>query len=113
MRGTMIRCVETGESFESYHAAARAKGIAHSNLCRLIKYNMPGTCGGYHWEALNEGAMPTKYTVSGIDGDFFTMKEVAKALGVSRQTVGAALKRGGKIRGHRIQKVDSNDGGSL
>ncbi len=46
-----VRCVETGETFESIQAAAKSKGLSKkivSNCCRkVVHYN---TAGGYHWE---------------------------------------------------------------
>lgn len=43
-----IRCVETGETYESLHAAARAKNILVKNLPRSLKKGR--TTGGFHWE---------------------------------------------------------------
>lgn len=46
---TKVRCVETGEVYDSMSAAGRAIGLSYYgiNLCVLGKQK---TCGGYHWE---------------------------------------------------------------
>lgn len=43
-----VRCIETGEVFESRAAAARAVGVADTSLQSAIKRN--GTSAGYHWK---------------------------------------------------------------
>lgn len=51
-----VRCIETGEIFESINAAARAKGTTKkgvSGCCRgITHYN---TAGGLHWAFASEG----------------------------------------------------------
>lgn len=43
-----VRCVETGEIFESISAAAKAVGKNYSTLSEARKLGK--TCAGYHWE---------------------------------------------------------------
>lgn len=58
-----VKCIETGEIFPSIQAAARAKSTSASNLCRMVKYKLPGMCGGYHWEATS---LEEEKSVSGV-----------------------------------------------
>lgn len=48
-RRTPVRCVETGEQFESTQKAAIEKGVNRGNIARCFKYPTY-TAGGYHWE---------------------------------------------------------------
>lgn len=41
-------CCETGETFNSASAAARAIGVGNAAIGRAAKQG--GTSGGYHWE---------------------------------------------------------------
>lgn len=46
-----VLCIETGEIFESGHAAAKAKGLCrHSISCVLGPKAKSKTAGGYHWK---------------------------------------------------------------
>lgn len=47
-RSIKVRCINTGEIFNSIRAAARSIGQSNSNLSRAVLRN--GTCGGYKWE---------------------------------------------------------------
>ena len=65
---TKIRCVETGEVFESQAAAARAIG-KHKygiNLCVRGKQN---TCGGYHWERVLDELDTDEFDVEAFAAD--------------------------------------------
>ena len=46
-----VRCVETGEVFESIHEVERKLGLSKGNICECCngKGNRK-TCGGFHWE---------------------------------------------------------------
>lgn len=46
-----IRCVETGQTFESYTQAAKSVGVCASAISNCIK-GISKTCGGYHWEVM-------------------------------------------------------------
>ena len=50
-----VRCVETGEEYESLLDASRKMGINYSGICRVVK-RIPRyrTAGGYHWELVDE-----------------------------------------------------------
>ena len=48
VRGKKIRCVETGEVFESIIEAERKLGLNSGNICTCCSKNYK-TCGGYHW----------------------------------------------------------------
>lgn len=50
-RKKKVRCIETGEIFESIRAAAIAKGINYGNLAATLK-GKHKTCGGYRWECV-------------------------------------------------------------
>lgn len=50
---TKIRCVETGEIFESQAAAARWAGI-HKYGINNVLHGKQKTAGGYHWERVEE-----------------------------------------------------------
>lgn len=47
-----VRCVETGEVFESLSAAGREKKVNIPHLCEALKGNRK-SAGGYHWEKVN------------------------------------------------------------
>ena len=48
-----VRCVETGEIFESIRAAARACNVSKSQINDAITHrNRVQTCCGYHWEVV-------------------------------------------------------------
>ena len=48
-----VRCVETGEIFESIRAAARAYNVNKSKISDAITHrNRVQTCCGYHWEVV-------------------------------------------------------------
>lgn len=44
-----VRCVETGEIFDSIMEVERKIGLPNSNVSRCCKGKRK-TCGGYHWE---------------------------------------------------------------
>ena len=53
-RSKKVRCVETGEVFESIKAAAASVGVSERAISRLIKGDPHRfTSGGYHWELAN------------------------------------------------------------
>lgn len=49
-----VRCVETGQEYESAAAAARAVGIASKGKIGDACKNSNKTCGGYHWIYVNK-----------------------------------------------------------
>ena len=48
--GKKIKCIETGQTFDSIREAGRWINRDKSNIIQAIKRN--GTCGGYHWEMI-------------------------------------------------------------
>lgn len=44
-----VICIETNETFESIHEAARAKGLLYSKIS-LVCNGQRKTTGGYHWK---------------------------------------------------------------
>ena len=51
-RGKRVKCVETGQEFESINEASRTLGVDNSALRGCLK-GRTKTCGGYHWEYLD------------------------------------------------------------
>ena len=49
MVANKVRCVETGEIFESQKAASKFCNVHECNICKCLKGNRI-TSGGYHWE---------------------------------------------------------------
>lgn len=43
-----VKCIETGEVFDSTHEIERKLGFAHQNISLACR-NSKKTCGGYHW----------------------------------------------------------------
>lgn len=50
-QGHKIRCIETGEVFQSIRKAGEIKGIDPSSICSQLKGKLK-TAGGYHWEKI-------------------------------------------------------------
>lgn len=48
-----VRCVETGEEYDSIHLAAKAMGLKKEGICRVLSGRNKMT-GGYSFEAVNE-----------------------------------------------------------
>lgn len=46
---TPVRCVETGEIFESQLSAAKIKGLSQGNIAHALR-GQAHTCGGFHWQ---------------------------------------------------------------
>ncbi len=49
-----VRCIETGEEFESIYKAAKAKHTYQPDLCNHLKHGIPKSAGGYHWEYIDK-----------------------------------------------------------
>lgn len=48
-----IKCVETGEIYQSIKKAARSKKLFDSNIIKAADHkNGVRTCGGYHWQRI-------------------------------------------------------------
>lgn len=45
-----VRCIETGEVYNSIYLASKASGGAQPNLSTHLKWGTPKTVAGYHWE---------------------------------------------------------------
>jgi hypothetical protein len=45
-----VKCVETGEVFESTHEVERKTGLNQSNICQCCRGKNYKTVGGYHWK---------------------------------------------------------------
>ena len=48
-RGKKVRCVETGEVFESIIEAERKLGLTQGSICQCCRGKLK-TCGKFHWE---------------------------------------------------------------
>lgn len=50
-----VKCVETGEVFESTREVERKTGLAQSNICACCNGKKSyKTCGGYHWKYVED-----------------------------------------------------------
>lgn len=49
-----VRCIETGEVFESVKAASLSTGIGRTNITQTLR-KANKTAGGYHWERISNG----------------------------------------------------------
>lgn len=49
-----VKCVETGEVFDTIHEAAESIGRATTNIVATLNGRQK-TCGGYHWIRVEEG----------------------------------------------------------
>ena len=47
--GKRVKCVETGEIFDTIHQASRKMGLDDGSICRCCNGERK-TCGGFHWE---------------------------------------------------------------
>lgn len=49
-----VKCVETGEVFEGYKAAASSVGVTPNEIWKVLSDKKPGrtTAGGFHWESV-------------------------------------------------------------
>lgn len=50
---TLVRCVETGETFETYRAAGKSLGCSADNIRNAVRRY--GRACGYHWERVSAG----------------------------------------------------------
>lgn len=57
-RRTPIRCVETGEVFESQYAASQAMGFVKGAIASALHQGCK--CGGYHWEKVDKKTLLTE-----------------------------------------------------
>ena len=48
-----VRCVETGIVYESIIEVERKTGLDHSSICCCCRGKLK-TCGGYHWECVED-----------------------------------------------------------
>lgn len=48
--GKKVKCVETGQIYNSLHDAGRSVDRYYTSIRRAIERN--GVCGGYHWEMI-------------------------------------------------------------
>ena len=48
-----VKCVETGEVFESIMDVERKLGLNNSHICKCCNGKLK-TCGGYHWECVED-----------------------------------------------------------
>lgn len=60
--GVHVRCIETGEEFETIGQAAKAKGCSQRILTAVVN----GSCGGYHWELIRGVKRRSAESVSSI-----------------------------------------------
>ena len=94
-----VTCLETGETFESAAAAAKALGLKSSQPISNCVNGVTMTGGGYHWtpegSALTieqiEAARKTRHVVCLETGEVFrSLKEAAQAVGVKHSSSIAA-----------------------
>lgn len=52
-QGKRVRCVETGEEFESCHDVERKTGLAQNSVSKACR-GILKTCGKLHWEFIDE-----------------------------------------------------------
>lgn len=62
-----VRCIDTGEEFDTVSDAERAKGIGINTLGAAIRRS--GQCKGLHWEFLDKPASPAADSASGIESN--------------------------------------------
>ena len=106
-----VQCIETGEVFDSIHAAARAYQRQPGNLSRIIAHNLPNAWAGKHWRALSS-TTHVEFLAIGNKGlvlTFDTIKKLADCLGVSRDTIKWHLHSGTPIQWYLIEKREITD----
>lgn len=52
-----VKCIETGEVFESVADAARSKGIKNKSNISSSLHGRGKSCGGFHWEYYNNSSI--------------------------------------------------------
>ena len=102
-----VKCVETGEVFESAAEATRYYNLSRGAVAYAAK-NGGKTRNGLHWEYLTEGT-PFKKKIRCVDtGEIFSsMAEAARKYGGHPNNIGAALQKGySKSIGHYWEFVE-------
>lgn len=96
-----VVCIETGEEFESYRAAARKIGITSSGKIGDACKDSTKTCGGYHWrykedteKTLEKIMENLPYAVRCVEtGEIFkSAAEAGRSIGVTRKAIERACK---------------------
>ena len=75
-----VRCVETGQIFESLHAAAAAVGGHHGHISQCCRGKLKKTAG-YHWEYIDTESTPatcagSQYTTTAREEEKAWLKEI-------------------------------------
>jgi len=99
-----VKCVETGEIFESMSAAAKSIGISSSGIKNVI-IGKNHTAGGYHWEdakvdvkaIIQKNSHPVKCVETGET--FESIAAAAKYLNLLRGNIKCALNRSTRTAG--------------
>ena len=94
-----VRCVQTGETFSSIREAAQAMGTYAANIYAAMRYGYRSR--GFNWEPArraNRQQRPALWhknrPVRRQDGTVFeSVKAAAKACGLSRESIYAAISR--------------------
>lgn len=98
-----VRCIETGETYPSAAAAARAHDVTPGMLNHALK-GRQATAAGYTWEYTGKGGKQKyKPRYKGIYKDrrgriYYSLRSFAETHGYTIRQVQAAIKKGGTCR---------------
>lgn len=114
MKGIRIRCVETGEEFESIQKAGLRYRISDMAIRKALN-DAERTAGGYHWASVGEyraGGIPIRCVEK--KKEYGSISEAARKTGVSVEAIRNALQgvtqTGGGYHWKRLDGVPIPDG---
>lgn len=106
-----VKCVETGEIFESITSAAKSIGVSNGAI-RNVLFGRNHTAGGYHWEdakvdvkpSIQKNSRPVKCVETGEI--FESISAAAKYVNLSRENIKCAIRKNTRAGGYHW--VDAN-----
>ena len=94
-----VRCIETGEVFESERQAREKCGYNSQRIGEACRSNGTKTVNGYHWEYVDyepkneKNTTKTRIIITAFRSGKKTISEVSKETGIDRRLVGMIKKK--------------------
>ena len=106
-----IKCVETGEIFESITSAAKSIGVSNGAIKNVL-FGQNHTAGGYHWEDAKVYVKPitqkNSHPVKCVEtGEIFeSIAAAAKWLKLSRENIKCSIRKNTRAGGYHWVDAD-------